>query len=146
LKLRGEIAKREADVSQQQANPHAERCLPKSKRLFPVGVSLTNARDSQSDGELLKQIEQAADARYRSGMGRQQDLLQAQLQKTKLVRELPCTSGSWQAASSVEAVSHRARFAGHRAGDLKNLLSCRTSGSFSGLPRRKTRNWLHRKK
>src|SRR5205814_9463803 len=42
----------------------------------------------ESDGELLRQVEQAADARYRSGMGRQQDILQAQLQKTKLVREI----------------------------------------------------------
>ena len=32
--------------------------------------------------------EKAADARYRSGMGTQQDVLQAQLQKTKLVREI----------------------------------------------------------
>jgi outer membrane protein TolC len=42
----------------------------------------------ESDGELLRQVEQAADARYRSGMGTQQDVLQAQLQKTKLVREI----------------------------------------------------------
>src|SRR5882757_9440480 len=42
----------------------------------------------ESDGDLLKQVEQAADARYRSGMGTQQDVLQAQLQKTKLVREI----------------------------------------------------------
>ena len=42
----------------------------------------------ESDGELLKQIEQAADARYRSGMGTQQDLIQSQLQGTKLVREI----------------------------------------------------------
>ena len=33
-------------------------------------------------------MEQAADARYRSGKGNQQDVLQAQLQKTKLVREI----------------------------------------------------------
>jgi len=33
-------------------------------------------------------VEQAADARYRSGMGTQQDVLQAQLQKTKLLREI----------------------------------------------------------
>jgi outer membrane protein TolC len=33
-------------------------------------------------------VQQAADARYRSGMGTQQDLLQAQLQQTKLLREI----------------------------------------------------------
>jgi len=42
----------------------------------------------ESDGELLKQVERAADARYRSGMGTQQDILQTQLQKTKLVRDI----------------------------------------------------------
>ncbi len=42
----------------------------------------------QQDGALLKQVQQAADARYRSGMGTQQDLLQAQLQQTKLLREI----------------------------------------------------------
>jgi cobalt-zinc-cadmium efflux system outer membrane protein len=42
----------------------------------------------EQDGELLKQVEQAADARYRSGLGTQQDVLQAQLQKTKLLREI----------------------------------------------------------
>jgi cobalt-zinc-cadmium efflux system outer membrane protein len=42
----------------------------------------------ESDGELLKHVEQAAEARYRSGMGTQQDVLQAQLQKTKLIREI----------------------------------------------------------
>ena len=42
----------------------------------------------ESDGEFLKQVEQAADARYRSGKGTQQDVLQAQLQKTKLIREI----------------------------------------------------------
>jgi outer membrane protein, heavy metal efflux system len=71
LKLRGEIAKRETDVSQQQVESVRRAVLA-----------------DESDGELLKQIEQAADARYRSGMGTQQDVLQAQLQKTKLVREI----------------------------------------------------------
>ena len=42
----------------------------------------------ESDGELLQQAEKAADARYRSGMGNQQDLLRAQLEQTKLLREI----------------------------------------------------------
>ena len=33
-------------------------------------------------------MEQAAEARYRSGMGNQQDVLQAQLERTKLLREI----------------------------------------------------------
>ena len=42
----------------------------------------------ESNGQLLQQAEKAADARYRSGMGSQQDLLRAQLEQTKLLREI----------------------------------------------------------
>src|SRR5467141_1516368 len=89
LKLRGEIAKREADVSQQQVESVRRAVLTQVKasyfQLAYLGKTLAIL---ESDGELLKQVEQAADARYRSGMGTQQDVLQAQLQKTKLVREI----------------------------------------------------------
>jgi len=89
LKLRGEIAKREADVSQQQVESARRAVLAEVKAsYFQLAYLSQTLAILQSDGELLKQIEQAADARYRSGMGRQQDLLQAQLQKTKLVREI----------------------------------------------------------
>jgi cobalt-zinc-cadmium efflux system outer membrane protein len=89
LKLRGEIAKREADVSQQQVESVRRAVLAEVKtayfRLAYLSKTLTIL---ESDGELIRQIEQAADARYRSGMGTQLDVLQAQLQKTKLVREI----------------------------------------------------------
>ena len=89
LKLRGEIAKREADVSQQQVEFVRRAVLAEVKAsYFQLAYLSKTLAILESDGELLKQIEQAADARYRSGMGRQQDLLQAQLQKTKLVREI----------------------------------------------------------
>src|SRR5258708_22244245 len=55
---------------------------------FHLAYLLKTLAILQQDGELLKQVQQAADARYRSGMGTQQDLLQAQLQKTKLLREI----------------------------------------------------------
>ena len=42
----------------------------------------------ENDRQLLKQVEQAADARYRSGLGNQQDILQAQFQQTKLLRDI----------------------------------------------------------
>jgi outer membrane protein TolC len=89
LKLRGEIAKREADVSQQQVESVRRTVLAEVKAAyFQLGYLSKTLTILESDGELLKQIEQAADARYRSGMGTQQDVLQAQLQKTKLVREI----------------------------------------------------------
>ncbi len=89
LKLRGEIAKREADVSQQQIESVRRAVLAEIKAAyFQLAYLSKTLTILESDGELLKQVEQAADARYRSGMGTQQDILLAQLQKTKLVREI----------------------------------------------------------
>ena len=89
LKLRGEIAKREADVSQQQIESVRRAVWAEVKAAyFQLAYLSKTLAILEQDGELLRQVEQAADARYRSGMGTQQDILQAQLQKTKLVREI----------------------------------------------------------
>jgi cobalt-zinc-cadmium efflux system outer membrane protein len=89
LRLKGEIAKREADVSQQQVESARRAVLAEVKAAyFRLAYLSKTLVILESDGELLKQVEQAADARYRSGMGTQQDVLQAQLQRTKLVREI----------------------------------------------------------
>jgi outer membrane protein, heavy metal efflux system len=89
LRLKGEIAKREADVSQQEIESVQRTVIAELKvayfRLAYLSKTLTIL---EQDGELLRQVQQAADARYRSGMGTQQDLLQAQLQQTKLLREI----------------------------------------------------------
>lgn len=89
LRLKGEIAKREADVSQQQVESVRRAVLAELKGVyFQLAYLSKTLTILEEDGELLKQVEQAADARYRSGLGTQQDVLQAQLQKTKLLREI----------------------------------------------------------
>src|SRR6266850_5374452 len=89
LRLKGEIAKRDADASQQQIESVRRAVLAEIKgTYFQLAYLSRTLALLEEDGELLKQVEQAADARYRSGMGTQQDVLQAQLQKTKLVREI----------------------------------------------------------
>jgi outer membrane protein, heavy metal efflux system len=89
LRLRGEIAKREADVSKQQVESVRRAVLAEVKAAyFRLAYLSKTLAILEQDGELLRQVEQAADARYRSGMGTQQDILQAQLQKTKLVSEI----------------------------------------------------------
>src|SRR5882724_1263628 len=89
LRLKGEIAKREADVSQQQVESVRRAVLAELKSTyFQLAYLSKTLTILEEDGELLKQVEQAADARYRSGMGTQQDVLQAQLQKTKLLCEI----------------------------------------------------------
>jgi outer membrane protein, heavy metal efflux system len=89
LRLKGEIAKRDADVSLQQIESVRRAVLAELKgAYFQLAYLSKTLTILEQDGELLKQVEQAADARYRSGMGTQQDVLQAQLQKTKLLREI----------------------------------------------------------
>jgi len=89
LRLKGEIAKRDADVSQQQVESMRRAVLAELKgTYFQLAYLSKTLTILEEDGELLKQVEQAADARYRSGMGTQQDVLQAQLQNTKLLREI----------------------------------------------------------
>lgn len=89
LRLKGEIAKRDAEVSQQQVESVRRAVLSELKgTYFQLAYLSKTLTILEEDGELLKQVEQAADARYRSGLGTQQDVLQAQLQKTKLLREI----------------------------------------------------------
>jgi cobalt-zinc-cadmium efflux system outer membrane protein len=89
LRLRGEIAKRDADVQEQQFESVRRSVLAGVKSAyFQLSYLSKTLGILESDGQLLEQVEKAADARYRSGMGNQQDLLQAQLERTKLLREI----------------------------------------------------------
>src|SRR6266849_3294975 len=89
LRLKGEIAKRDADVVQQQYESVRRSILAGVKSAyFQLAYLSKTLGILESDGELLQQVEKAADARYRSGMGNQHDLLQAQVERTKLLREI----------------------------------------------------------
>jgi cobalt-zinc-cadmium efflux system outer membrane protein len=89
LRLKGEIAKRDTDVAQQQYESVRRSILAGVKSAyFQLAYLYKTLGILESDGDLLQQVEKAADARYRSGMGNQQDLLQAQLEQTKLLREI----------------------------------------------------------
>jgi outer membrane protein, heavy metal efflux system len=89
LRLRGEMAKRDADVVQQQYESARQSILGGIKAAyFQLSYLSKTLGILESDGQLLQQVEKAADARYRSGLGNQHDLLQAQLERTKLLREI----------------------------------------------------------
>ena len=89
LRLRGEIAKKDADVTQQKYESVRRAILVEVKMAyFQLGYLAKRQAILEGDGKLLQQVEQSADARYRSGMGNQQDVLQAQLERTKLLREI----------------------------------------------------------
>lgn len=89
LKLKGEIATQDAAMAQQQYESVRRAVIAGVKSDYFRLASLSKTLGIlESDGQLLEQVEQAADARYRSGMGNQQDVLQAQLEQTKLLREI----------------------------------------------------------
>jgi outer membrane protein TolC len=89
LRLKGEIARRDADVVQQQYESVRRSILAGVKSAyFQLAYLSKTLGILESDGELLQQVEKAAEARYRSGMGNQHDLLQAQVERTKLLREI----------------------------------------------------------
>ena len=89
LKLKGEIARRDADIAASRADSVSLGVLGEIKATYYQLAYLSQTLAMlQSDQQLLKQVEGAADARYRSGMGNQQDILQAQVQQTKLLRDI----------------------------------------------------------
>jgi cobalt-zinc-cadmium efflux system outer membrane protein len=89
LRLRGDMAKRDADVTEQQYESVRRSVLAGVKSVyFQLAYLSKTLAILESDGQLLRQVEKAADARYRSGAGSQQELLQAQLEQTKLLREI----------------------------------------------------------
>lgn len=89
LHLRGEIAKRGADVTRDQFESVRRDVIEQLKTAY---FKLSNAQQTLSilrrDQKLLSEIEKIAEARYRVGQGNQADVLKAQLQETKLLRDL----------------------------------------------------------
>jgi outer membrane protein, heavy metal efflux system len=89
LRLRGDIAKKDAEVSEQKYESVRRAILATVKQAyFQLGYLAEKTKVLDVDRELLRQVEQSAEARYRSGAGNQQDVLQAQLEQTKLLREI----------------------------------------------------------
>jgi outer membrane protein TolC len=89
LRLKGDIARRDADIAASRADGVSLGVLGEIKTTYYQLAYLWQTLGIlQNDQQLLKQVERAADARYRSGMGSQQDILQAQVQQTKLLRDI----------------------------------------------------------
>jgi len=89
LRLHGEIAKKDADVTQQKYESVRRAILAAVKMAyFKIAYLAKRQTILVGDGELLQQVEQSAESRYRNGMGNQQEVLQAQLERTKLLREI----------------------------------------------------------
>jgi cobalt-zinc-cadmium efflux system outer membrane protein len=89
LRLRGDIARKDSEISQQRYESVRRTVLAAVKSAyFQLGYLAKQQEILEGDGQLLHQVEQAAEVSYRSGMGTQQEVLQAQLERTKLLREI----------------------------------------------------------
>jgi outer membrane protein TolC len=89
LRLRKELASKDAEVAAQKVEVIRRVILSDLKMAyFRLAFLSKQSAILEGDGELLRQMVQAAEVRYRSGMGNQQEVLQAQLEQTKLLREI----------------------------------------------------------
>ena len=89
LKLKGEAAQRDANVSRQRYEAARQSVFAQVREAyFQIAYAQETLGILDRDGKLLEQIEKIAEARYRVGQGSQQDVLKAQLERTKLLREV----------------------------------------------------------
>jgi outer membrane protein, heavy metal efflux system len=89
LKLKGEAAQQDATISRYKLEVVRRSVLQQVKEAyFQIAYVQQTLGVLDRNGKLLEQIERIADARYRVGEGSQQDVLKAQLEQTKLLREV----------------------------------------------------------
>src|SRR5581483_5347674 len=87
--LRARIAERESDAMEAQTDSVRRTVVGNLKMIyFRLAYFQQTLATLESSKELLNQVEQAAEARYRVGQGNQQDVLKAQLQHTKILQEI----------------------------------------------------------
>jgi len=88
LRLRGEIAQRDSAAAQERYEAVRRSVIAQLKvTYFRLAYELQELAILEQDGKLLGQIAEIAETRYRVGQGNQQDVLKAQLEKTKLLRD-----------------------------------------------------------
>jgi outer membrane protein TolC len=89
LKLKGEAAQQDAAISGDRLDDVRRGVIGQVKEAyFQIAYLQQTLEVLGRNGQLLEQIEKIADARYRVGQGTQQDVLKAQLERTKLLREI----------------------------------------------------------
>ena len=87
--LRAQVAEHEADSMEAQTDS-ARRMVVGNLKIayFKLAYIQQTVGVLEKSDQLLNQVEQAAEARYRVGQGNQQDVLKAQLQHTKILQEI----------------------------------------------------------
>jgi len=89
LRLRGEIAERDAASAQQRVETVRRSIVEQLKAAyFRLAYIQQTLAILERDDKLLEQVAKIVEARYRLGQGNQQEVLKAQLERTKLMREI----------------------------------------------------------
>ncbi len=87
--LRSRVAEQESESMEAQTDSVRRTVAGNLKMVyFQLAYIQQTLGILQKSDELLNQVEQAAEARYRVGQGNQQDVLKAQLQHTKILQEV----------------------------------------------------------
>src|SRR5258708_1300010 len=87
--LRGQVANREADVRRVQIESVRRTVTGKLKAAyFRLAYLQQTLSVLERNDQLLKDVEQIVESRYRVGKGNQQEVLKAQLQRTKILQEI----------------------------------------------------------
>jgi outer membrane protein, heavy metal efflux system len=88
-RLRFEIAEREADAIRAQSDGVRSQAIETLKlAYFQLAYLQQTLPILERNDQILNQIQQVAESRYRVGQGNQQDVLKAQLQHTKILQEI----------------------------------------------------------
>ena len=89
LRLKGESAREDVAIARDKLDAVTRSVIEQVKEAyFQIAAIQETLAVLDRDSRLLEQIESIADARYRVGQGIQQDILKAQLERTKLLREV----------------------------------------------------------
>jgi outer membrane protein, heavy metal efflux system len=87
--LRAKVAEHEADSIEAQTDSVRRTVVGNLKMVyFRLAYIQQTLGVLQRSDELLSQVQEAAEGRYRVGQGNQQDVLKAQLQHTKILQEI----------------------------------------------------------
>src|SRR5256885_402528 len=87
--LRARVAEHEADSMEAQTDSIRRTVVGNLKMVyFHLAYIQQTLGILQKSDELLNQVQEASEARYRVGQGNQQDVLKAQLQHTKILQEI----------------------------------------------------------
>ncbi len=87
--LRRRVAEHESDSMEAQTDLDRRTVVGNLKVIyFRLAYIQQTLGSLQRSDELLNQVEEATEARYRVGQGNQQDVLKAQLQHTKILQEI----------------------------------------------------------